>query len=100
MIKEDKVLMKINSRNITSFISKGYNLTSNDKECFIYIKDLNSGSKVKVTAICDICMSENIISYSKYLLNKGRNNKNYYSCFGCKGPKCSSRSRATGCAKP
>lgn len=84
MIKEDKVLVNINSRNIKTFKDKGYDVSLNDKQCYIMIKDLNKGTKTKITAICDICNSENIISYNKYLVNLNRNNKGYYSCFKCK----------------
>jgi hypothetical protein len=84
MIKEDKVLVKINTRNITSLKNKGYNISLDDKEFLISVSDLNPGTKAKVTAICDICNSNNIITYSKYLYNINRNNKGYYSCFKCK----------------
>jgi hypothetical protein len=84
MIKEDKVLVKINIRNITSFINKGYDITLDIKEYLIAVSDLNPGTKVKVTAICELCGSENIITYNKYLMNLNRNNKGYYSCFSCK----------------
>jgi hypothetical protein len=84
MIKEDKVLVKINIRNITSFVNKGYDITLDIKEYPISISDLNPGTKVKVTAICEICGSENTLQYNKYLMNINRNNKGYYSCFKCK----------------
>jgi hypothetical protein len=84
MIKENNVLIKINIRNISYFIKRGYSLTLNDKDCLVSILDLSPGSKVKITAICEICSSETVISYSKYLVNKNRNNKGYYSCFSCK----------------
>jgi len=81
MIKEEKVLVKVNSRNKNIYKNLGYEIYS---EILVNISDIPHGSKVKVTAICDICNSEKIISYSKYLVNKNRNDKNYYSCFGCK----------------
>lgn len=84
MIKEDKVLVKINTRNISGFKNLEYDITLDNKDCLVSINHLNKGSKVKVTAICEICMSEKVISYNKYLLNKSRNGKNYYSCFNCK----------------
>jgi len=55
-----------------------------DNEIIVDVEHLPSGSKTKVTAICDICKSESSISYSKYLINMNRNNKGYYSCFNCK----------------
>jgi hypothetical protein len=82
MIKEEKVLVKINNKNYGYFKSLGYEKT--DDQILIKIIDLSKGSKIKITAICEICFSENIIMYSKYLINKKRNNKGYYSCFNCK----------------
>jgi hypothetical protein len=84
MIKEEKVLVNINIRNITSFKNKGYNVSLSDKSYYISVNDLNEGSTIKITAICDICSSENVITYNKYLVNINRNNKGYYSCFKCK----------------
>jgi hypothetical protein len=84
MIKEDKVLMPVNNRNIKSFTKKGYDLPKGTNEVEVLIEDLSKSSKVKITAICDICQSENVITYVKYLTNFNRNNKCYYSCFKCK----------------
>jgi len=83
MIKEDKVLVPINLRNRSYFQELGYDIKS-DGFIFAFIKDLKSGSKVKVTSVCEICGNEKSIQYSKYLMNKNRNNKGYYSCFDCK----------------
>jgi hypothetical protein len=83
MIKEEKVLVNINTRNKKIYEKKGY-IINNEKKIEININDLTDGNKTKITAICDICGSETIIMYSKYILNKKRNNKNYYSCFKCK----------------
>lgn len=82
MIKEEKVLININSRNKKIYEDKGYVINGNNLE--VNINDLTDGSKTKITVICDICGSETTIMYSKYILNKKRNNKNYYSCFKCK----------------
>ena len=84
MIKEDKILMKINYRNVSHFRNLGYEIENGVKEMYISVCDLFQGSNVKVTAVCEICSSENIINYSKYLVNFNRNGKNYYSCFKCK----------------
>jgi hypothetical protein len=51
---------------------------------FVNVEDLSYGSKIKVTAICKFCGSENVIQYCKYLINVNRNDKGYYSCFKCK----------------
>jgi hypothetical protein len=81
MIKEDKVLVKINIRNKKHYLNLGYLIQD---EIYVKVYDLPNGTKNKVTAICEICGSESYISYSKYLVNKNRGNKGYYSCFGCK----------------
>lgn len=82
MIKEDKVLVKINLRNSTHYKQYGYDISQ--KELLVNIDELTKNSKSRVTAICEICGSENSIIYGKYNVNKNRNNKGYYSCFKCK----------------
>jgi hypothetical protein len=84
MIKEEKVTVKINIRNINSFKSKGYDVKLSDNEIEVSVIDLNFGSKVRITAICELCGSEKSITHNKYQVNKNRNNKGYYSCFSCK----------------
>jgi len=81
MIKESEVLVKINLRNRSYYEKLGYVI---DNEIYVSVIDLSPGSISKVTAICEVCCSENILHYSKYLLNKNRNGKGYYSCFKCK----------------
>jgi hypothetical protein len=82
MIKEEKVLISINSRNCTYYEKLGYDITC--KKLQVKVLDLPKFSKIKITAICHLCKSENIIGYNKYILNFERNGKNYYSCFNCK----------------
>jgi hypothetical protein len=82
MIKEDKVLVKINLRNSTHYKKYGYDISQ--KELLVNIDELTKSSKSRVTAICEICSSENSVTYGKYNVNKNRNNKGYYSCFKCK----------------
>lgn len=82
MIKEDKVLVKINLRNATHYKKYGYDVSQ--KELLVNIDELTKSSKSRVTAICEICKSENSITYGKYNVNTNRNNKGYYSCFKCK----------------
>lgn len=84
MIKEKEVVIKINQRNISNYISLGYDVSLEDKELKIKVEDLMKGSRVKVTALCELCGSEKNIVYNKYLANKNRNGKNYYSCYSCK----------------
>lgn len=82
MIKENKVLLPINLRNRSHFLRLGYDVDVD--YLLVNVSDLLSGSKVKITAICEICNSENIIQYNKYLVNYNRNEKGFYSCFSCK----------------
>jgi hypothetical protein len=83
MLKESEVLVKVGNRNKNYFLNKGYSI-SNEKFIMIKVEDLSTGSHTKVTAICKFCKSENLILYGKYLTNKNRNDKGYYSCFSCK----------------
>jgi hypothetical protein len=82
MIKESKVLVKINLRNSTHYKNYGYDIS--EKELLVNIDELSKNSKIRVTAICEICESENKLTYAKYNVNRNRNNKGYYSCFDCK----------------
>lgn len=84
MIKEEKVFIPINLRNSGYFKSLGYIIDKDVKILEVNVYNLKNGSKTRVTAICEICKSENYISYSKYIMNRDRNNKGYYSCFCCK----------------
>ena len=79
MIKETTVNIKITHRNKN--IYKKYDIIDVNKEYSININDVNKNSKVKITAICDICGKENIVSIQKYFLNK--NNYNLYTCRSC-----------------
>jgi len=91
MIKEEKVFININARNIRIYQEMGYNidkLSIDDKVSIeVGISDVSKNSKIRVTAICDICGSENEISISKYWKNFERGGYNFYSCFGCKNKK-------------
>lgn len=84
MIKEQKVTVKINQRNVKSFQEKGYDVNLDSKELEVDVEDLNPGSRVEVTGICELCGNEKKLKYNKYITNKNRNNKGYYSCFSCK----------------
>ena len=87
MIKEKKVFIPINQRNVTFYKNLGYNIDLSSKELEISVSDILGGSSVKITAICEICGSENSIMYSKYKKNYERGGFNFYSCFGCKNVK-------------
>jgi hypothetical protein len=91
MIKEKKVLISINSRNISRYREMGYVLEksglSDKSDLLVDISEVSENSRIKITAICDICECENIIQFSKYWVNYHRHGYNFYSCFGCKNKK-------------
>lgn len=81
MIKEKDLLIKITRRNITYYKKLNYDCSKIDKEILIKIEDVNRNSKVKITAICEICGNENKIMLQKYTLNILRGG--YYGCRNC-----------------
>ena len=88
MIKEEKVMVDINSRNISYYKSIGYDLKmsfSDKKKIEIPVSQVSKFSKIKITSICDICHTEKSISIMKYYQNFDRGG--FYSCFGCKNVK-------------
>lgn len=89
MIKEEKVMVDVNSRNISYYRRLGYELNmygiSDRKRIEIPVLQVSKFSKIKITAICDICKSEKSISIMKYYQNFDRGG--FYSCFGCKNVK-------------
>lgn len=88
MFKETEVLVKINSRNVSYYKEKGYDVKidgfTESKEILVRTQDIPKSSHVKVNVICKLCNSENSITVQKYYSNFERNNKGYYSCFDCK----------------
>ena len=88
MIKENKVLVNINIRNLKYYRNLGYTIVDlNIKEKFeleVDVSHVPLNSHTKVTAICELCGNENKITIHKYYINKNRNSKGYYSCFSCK----------------
>ena len=91
MIKEVTVPIRINSRNHKYYEERGFeiNLRSINDVAIIEVDVMmvNKNSDTKITAICDICYSENYISIHKYWVNFYRGNYNFYSCFNCKNYK-------------
>lgn len=87
MIKEDKVLVNINHRNLKMYQNLGYNIDIDTKQVEISIKDVSKNSKIRITSICDICGKDGNISINKYWKNFERGGYNFYSCFGCKNKK-------------
>ena len=76
MIKEKRLIIKVNQRNISYYRENGYNVDcisfKDNNSLEVDIEDVSINSKEKVTAICKICGSENIISVQKYTI---RNNQ-------------------------
>lgn len=85
MIKEKKVLVKVNNGNVGFYRKKGYHIdTTLIQSLLVDINDVSKTSLIRITAICKYCNSENSITLSKYYSNYNRNNKGFYSCFKCK----------------
>lgn len=91
MIKEEKVFVNINIRNAKIYQEMGYSIDSIsiDSKLSIEVKvsDVSRNSRIRVTAICDLCGKETGISINKYWKNFERGGYNFYSCFGCKNRK-------------
>jgi hypothetical protein len=80
MIKEKNLEINISYRNITHYKKLGYNAKLHET-ISIVPKDLTDVSHQKITAVCDKCGQEKIISYHKYLVNEKR--CGYYGCKSC-----------------
>ena len=91
MIKEDKIFVSVNARNIKYYRDLGYEVSFSkftDKvDLEIPVDKVNKNSKEKITAVCDICKSETKLGLFKYWRNYERGGYNFYSCFGCKNTK-------------
>lgn len=79
MIKDRKVEIKITPNILNKFKPK-YNCTIGDK-IIIDINDLSENSHTVISSICDVCGSENKISFQKY--NKNFKKYNIYTCHKC-----------------
>ena len=79
MIKESRVEIVLNAKTIKHYWLLNYIGTPGDK-IMVFVKDLTTGSHVKITAIC-ACKNENIISYKTYL--KSLKNQRFYCCHKC-----------------
>lgn len=84
MLKNDNIEITISYRNITHYRKLGYNPILNSN-LMIRALDLPSSSHVKVSAICEICKSENNLSFHKYIVNKKRHG--FYGCKSCSRQK-------------
>ena len=80
MIKETEIKIKIASKNLNYFLNLKYNCKYGD-DAIIKVLDLSENSHVNITAICDICGKESIISIQKY--NKNFKKYDLYTCRKC-----------------
>jgi len=80
MIKEKSIKLNLNAKTIQHYWILGYSGTTNE-EIIVKVDDLTKGSHIKITAIYDICGTENKIPYKSYLNNLKK--YNYYSCHKC-----------------
>ena len=83
MIKEKDVEINITHRNKSQY--KKYNIVKLNCKYLIDIRDINKNSKVKITAICDICEEERILSVQKYYKNYDK--YEIYTCLKCSNIK-------------
>ena len=91
MIKNNKSDVVITTRNIKYYREREFKCNIGDI-ISIDISTMPKMSHNKVIAICEICNSENEISFSKYNINHKR--QNFYSC-----KKCSSIKSKKTCIK-
>lgn len=80
MIKENEVIVRLNSRNKSYYERYGYNWKHN-KEIHVPIYLLSKGNHTKITAICPICKQEKSMEYKTYFMLLKRNG--VYKCKKC-----------------
>jgi hypothetical protein len=81
MILTEKVLIKINGRQVNYYNNLGYNCKNGDL-LEICINHLPKGSHTKINVKCDICAKEKELIYKQY-----NNNISKYSLYSC-SEKC------------
>lgn len=90
MIVEDKLKINISYRNVTHYRKLGYDAIIGE-ELEVLPTDLSLSSHQKVTAKCEICKGEKVITYHKYIVNKNR--CGFYGCKSCSRQKAIMTSR-------
>ena len=81
MILDEKVKIRLNSRNFRYYKDKIDN-PKNNEFYEIKISDLYHQSRTKINVICDVCQSKSLKPYREYM--NSFNNKRIYCC----SPKC------------
>lgn len=84
MIRNNESLVSITNKNIKYYKDKNYKCSIGDI-ISINVDNMSINSHNIVVAICEICLSENSISFSKYNIN--RNRYGFYSCKKCSSLK-------------
>jgi len=77
MILTNKIIIKVNKKNIYELILKGYKCKLKDI-IEINTEDLSKGSSQKIVVKCDVCGNEKIMEYRFYY--KSFIKCNFYSC--------------------
>jgi hypothetical protein len=80
MIKNKELKVKIAGPNIKYYRDKGLNI-KNGEIINIPIDLINPNSHIKITAICDLCQKENLVSIKNYNYQTKDNKK--YTCHKC-----------------
>ena len=81
MILSKVVKNKWNSKNKNRYVSLGYIFTKCGDMFNVKVEDLSSKSNLKIDVKCDLCNTEQNISYCDYMRNYL--NGGYYTCRGC-----------------
>ena len=81
MLPDQKVTVKLGSKNINWYKYKGYE-TTNKKEIEVNVKDLIHGSKAIVEVICDYCNQPHYKTYVSY--ERGHTYNDTDACEKCK----------------
>lgn len=98
MIKDNEVNIKIVGRNLNYYRSLNYKCKAGDN-ILVKVNDVQKNSHIKITAICDRCGKEKIISL--YAYNKNFKNYNTYYCNDCKQIKIEKTNiKKYGCKRP
>lgn len=80
MIKEEDISICVAYKNFNYYKNLNYDCVVGDT-IMVKIEDIPKNSHIKVTAICEKCGTEKILSYQKY--NKNIKIHNFYTCRKC-----------------
>lgn len=83
MLIDKKIIIKVNSWNLKSYLKYGYECKVGDI-LEIDSKDISNGSNVKVNVKCSICDTIKNICYCDYIRNITNNNNIYFCSVRCR----------------